>query len=114
MFPAPMNASSSPYGLNVGWYSLPRSVVTRVMPEPSTFTTNRSFDLMTLDPRRSLVKAMRFFGERMKIVVEPTGCLGAAAALDNVVDVRGRRVGVILSGGNIDLARYAELVAPAR
>jgi threonine dehydratase len=61
-----------------------------------------------------LVKAMRFFGERMKIIVEPTGCLGAAAALDNVVDVRGRRVGVILSGGNIDLRRYAELVAPAR
>jgi threonine dehydratase len=61
-----------------------------------------------------LVKAMRFFGERMKIIVEPTGCLGAAAALDNVVDVRGKRAGVILSGGNIDLRRYAELVAPAR
>ncbi len=61
-----------------------------------------------------LVKTMRFFGERMKIVVEPTGCLGAAAALDNVVDVRGKRAGVILSGGNIDLRRYAELVAPAR
>jgi threonine dehydratase len=60
-----------------------------------------------------LVKTMRFLGERMKIVVEPTGCLGAAAALDNVVDVRGKRVGVILSGGNIDLRRYAELVAPA-
>ena len=60
-----------------------------------------------------LVKSMRFFGERMKIIVEPTGCLGAAAALDNVVDVRGKRVGVILSGGNIDLRRYAELVAPA-
>src|SRR5512137_335787 len=61
-----------------------------------------------------LVRAMRFFGERMKIIVEPTGCLGAAAALDNVVDVRGKRAGVILSGGNIDLRRYAELVAPAR
>src|SRR5512137_1674225 len=61
-----------------------------------------------------LVKAMRFFGERMKIIVEPTGCLGAAAALDNVVDVRGRRVGVILSGGNIDLRRYAELLTAAR
>ena len=61
-----------------------------------------------------LVKTMRFFGERMKIIVEPTGCLGAAAALDNLVDVRGRRVGVILSGGNIDLRRYAELVAPVR
>ena len=59
-----------------------------------------------------LVSTMRFFGERMKIIVEPTGCLGAAAALDNVVDVRGKRAGVILSGGNIDLGRYAELLAP--
>jgi threonine dehydratase len=47
----------------------------------------------------------------MKIVVEPTGCLGAAAALEGAVEVRGRRVGVILSGGNVDLARYAELLA---
>ena len=61
-----------------------------------------------------LVSTMRFFGERMKIIVEPTGCLGAAAALDNVVDVRGKRAGVILSGGNIDLGRYAELLAPPR
>jgi threonine dehydratase len=45
---------------------------------------------------------MRFFFERMKIVVEPTGCLGAAAVLDRVVDVAGARVGVIVSGGNAD------------
>jgi threonine dehydratase len=57
-----------------------------------------------------LVAAMRFFGERMKLIVEPTGCLGAAAAFGNAVDVRGQRVGVILSGGNIDLRRYAELL----
>ncbi len=61
-----------------------------------------------------LVSTMRFFGERMKLIVEPTGCLGAAAVLDNVVDVRGKRVGVIVSGGNVDLGRYAELLAPAR
>ena len=58
-----------------------------------------------------LVRAMRFFAERMKLVVEPTGCLGAAAALEGRVPVRGRRVGVILSGGNVDLARYAALLA---
>ena len=57
-----------------------------------------------------LVQAMRFFAERMKLVVEPTGCLGAAAALDGVVDVRGRRVGVVISGGNVDVARYAALL----
>jgi threonine dehydratase len=60
-----------------------------------------------------LVEAMRFFAERMKIVVEPTGCLGAAALLSNAAglpDLRGRRVGVILSGGNVDVRRYAELL----
>jgi threonine dehydratase len=54
-----------------------------------------------------LVHTMRFFAERMKIVVEPTGCLAAAAVLEGEIDLRGQRVGVILSGGNVDLARYA-------
>lgn len=54
-----------------------------------------------------LVQTMRFFAERMKLVVEPTGCLAAAALLAGVVAARGRRVGVIVSGGNVDLARYA-------
>ncbi len=58
-----------------------------------------------------LVDAMRFFAERMKLVVEPTGGLGAAALLSGVVPARGRRVGVIVSGGNVDLARYAALLA---
>jgi threonine dehydratase len=57
-----------------------------------------------------LVEAMRLFAERMKIVVEPTGCLGFAAARHAGLPLRGKRVGVILSGGNIDLARYAELL----
>jgi threonine dehydratase len=60
-----------------------------------------------------LVRTMRFFAERMKLVVEPTGCLAAAAALEGVVPVQGQRVGVILSGGNVDLARYATLLAGA-
>jgi threonine dehydratase len=57
-----------------------------------------------------LVEAMRWFAERMKIVVEPTGCLGFAAARHAGLPLRGKRVGVILSGGNIDVARYAELL----
>jgi threo-3-hydroxy-L-aspartate ammonia-lyase len=57
-----------------------------------------------------LVEAMRWFAERMKIVVEPTGCLGFAAARHAGLPIRGKRVGVIISGGNIDLARYAELL----
>lgn len=57
-----------------------------------------------------LVGTMRFFAERMKMVVEPTGCLAAAALLEGAIDLRGQRVGVILSGGNVDLAVYARLL----
>ncbi|WEY39091.1 threo-3-hydroxy-L-aspartate ammonia-lyase [Paraburkholderia sp. SUR17] len=61
-----------------------------------------------------LVETMKFFASRMKIVVEPTGCLAAAAALQGNVDVKGKRVGVIVSGGNVDLMRFAELVSAAQ
>ena len=58
-----------------------------------------------------LVEAMGFFAERMKLVVEPTGCLGLAGALHGGLALGGRRVGVIVSGGNVDLPRYAQLLA---
>ena len=57
-----------------------------------------------------LVDAMRFFAARMKMIVEPTGCLGFAAARRMKAELKGRRVGVIISGGNVDLARFAALV----
>ncbi|RVT53935.1 threo-3-hydroxy-L-aspartate ammonia-lyase [Rubrivivax albus] len=68
-----------------------------------------------------LVRTMRFFAERMKQVVEPTGCLAAAAVMDPDgplcgpgtlagLDWRGQRVGIIVSGGNVDLGRYAQLI----
>jgi threonine dehydratase len=57
-----------------------------------------------------LVETMRFFATRMKLVVEPTGCLAAAAVLQDAIDLRGQRVGVIVSGGNVDLARFAALL----
>ena len=60
-----------------------------------------------------LVDTMKFFASRMKLVVEPTGCLAAAAVLHGKVDVRGKRVGVLISGGNVDLLRFAELVQAA-
>lgn len=64
-------------------------------------------DILTVtDPQ--LVKTMQFFAERMKIVVEPTGCLGAAAVLQGALAIpKDARVGVILSGGNVDLKEYA-------
>jgi threonine dehydratase len=58
-----------------------------------------------------LVDAMRFLAERMKILVEPTGCLGAAAAFGGRQSLEGQRVGVVLSGGNTDLASFCELVS---
>lgn len=66
-------------------------------------------DVLTVTDQQ-LVSTMRFFAERMKMVVEPTGCLAAAAVLEGVLDVRGKKVGVILSGGNIDVTRYAALL----
>ena len=58
-----------------------------------------------------LVDAMRFYAERMKMVVEPTGCLSLAALMQDAPACQGQRVGVIVSGGNVDLARYAALLA---
>jgi threonine dehydratase len=66
-------------------------------------------DVLTVTDRQ-LVLTMRFFAERMKMVVEPTGCLAAAAVLEGMLDVRGQRVGIIISGGNVDVDRYAELL----
>jgi threonine dehydratase len=58
-----------------------------------------------------LVDAMRLFASRMKQVVEPTGCLGLAG-FDAVRErLAGKRVGIIISGGNVDLARFCELTA---
>lgn len=58
-----------------------------------------------------LLATMRFFAERMKLVVEPTGCLAAAALLEAGLPVRGQRVGVIVSGGNIGVEQYARMLA---
>jgi threonine dehydratase len=58
-----------------------------------------------------LVATLCRFAERAKMVVEPTGVLAAAAVLDGVLPVRGKRVGVIVSGGNVDIARYGQWLA---
>ncbi len=61
-----------------------------------------------------LVHCMRLFASRLKIVVEPTGCLGLAGLLgpdaQAVRERRGQRIGVVISGGNVDLERFAALV----
>jgi threonine dehydratase len=60
-------------------------------------------DMVTVDDA-ALLRAMLYLWERMKIVVEPTGALAAAGLFEGRVDARGSRVGVIVSGGNVDLA----------
>jgi threonine dehydratase len=67
-------------------------------------------DIVTV-PDAQLVETMKFFAERMKMVVEPTGCLAAAAALHGVLPLAGKKVGILVSGGNVDLSRFAKLVA---
>lgn len=66
-------------------------------------------DILTVSDDQ-LVECMRFFASRMKLVVEPTGCLGFAAARNMQSDLKGKRVGVLISGGNVDLDRYCALL----
>ncbi|HET9626253.1 MAG TPA: threo-3-hydroxy-L-aspartate ammonia-lyase [Kofleriaceae bacterium] len=58
-----------------------------------------------------LIEAMQLFAGRMKIVVEPTGCLGFAGARQKAASLRGKRIGVVISGGNIDLGKLGELLS---
>lgn len=67
-------------------------------------------DMLTV-PDAALVRTMRFVLERMKLLIEPTGALAASAVLEKEVDVSGKRVGVIFSGGNVDLAHACRLFA---
>lgn len=66
-------------------------------------------DVVTVTDEQ-LVETMRFFAERMKIIVEPTGCLAAAAVLHGKIACAGKRVGILLSGGNIDLKTFGMLL----
>jgi threo-3-hydroxy-L-aspartate ammonia-lyase len=61
-------------------------------------------DMVTVNDA-ALLRSMFFLWERLKLVIEPTGALAAAALLEGVIDARNRRVGVILSGGNVDFSQ---------
>jgi len=69
-------------------------------------------DMATVEDQ-PLIDTMFFLWERLKLVVEPTGALAAAAVLTNQVDVRGARVGVVLSGGNVDFAQALAWATPS-
>ena len=66
-------------------------------------------DIVTVTDAQ-LIECMVFFAERMKMIVEPTGCLSFAAARQLGSELRSKRVGVIVSGGNIDMRRFAAVV----
>jgi threonine dehydratase len=71
----------------------------------------RYVDRMVTVSDEELVRAMRFAMERMKIVVEPTGVLALAALLSGKISARGAKVGIIISGGNVDLDALPDLFA---
>jgi threo-3-hydroxy-L-aspartate ammonia-lyase len=82
------------------------------VPGEATFEVNRRLvDEVVLVTDVEIVEAMAFLFERMKVVVEPSGAAALAAVLAGKVDVTDRRTGVILSGGNVSAARFAELVS---
>jgi threo-3-hydroxy-L-aspartate ammonia-lyase len=67
-------------------------------------------DIVTVSDAQ-LIEAMRFAASRMKMVIEPTGGLAMAAAMQGAVNIQGQRVGVIISGGNVDIAQLAQYLA---
>ena len=67
-------------------------------------------DILTVSDD-DLIHSMRFFFERMKMVVEPTGCLSLAGALGLGDRLKGKRVGVLISGGNVDSDTFCRLLA---
>ena len=66
-------------------------------------------DMLTVTDEE-LLRAMFYLWERMKIVVEPTGALAAAALLEDKLDARGKRIGVIISGGNVHLRSLVRFI----
>jgi len=61
-----------------------------------------------------MIETLTFMLERMKVLVEPSGAAGAAAVRHRKADFSGKRVGVVLSGGNVDLPRLSEYIAARR
>ncbi len=80
-------------------------------PGARTFAINqRLVDEVVLVSDEAIVAAMRFCFEHMKFVVEASGAVGVAALLAGAIVPRGRRVGIVLSGGNVSADQFAELI----
>lgn len=70
---------------------------------------NNVDDILTVTDNE-LIDCMKFYAERMKMIVEPTGCLSFAAAKTMKAQLQGKRIGIIISGGNVDISRFAEFL----
>jgi threonine dehydratase len=94
---------------------VPRTIADGLQaPEPGelTFEVNRQrVDEVATVGDEEIVDAMAFLFDRLKVVAEPSGAVGIAALLTGKVDASGRGAGVVLSGGNVGAARFAELLA---
>jgi len=65
----------------------------------------KNVDLIVTVSEDEIVAAMRMIWERMKIIIEPSSAVPFAAILANKLDIKGKRIGIILSGGNVDLGK---------
>jgi threonine dehydratase len=84
-------------------------------PGELTFSVNRRLiDDVDLVSDAEIVAAMRFLFDRMKLVVEPSGAASIAAVLSGRLKLSGSRVGVVISGGNIDSARFTQLISESQ
>jgi threo-3-hydroxy-L-aspartate ammonia-lyase len=96
---------------------VPRTIADGLQaPEPGelTFEVNRRLvDEVVTVTDDEIVEAMIFLCDRLKLVTEPSGAVGVAALFSGKLDARGARVGVVISGGNVGAARFAELVSRA-
>ena len=89
-----------------------RGYAKAITPGALTFEVNRRLvDDVVLVTDRQILDAMRFLFERMKVVAEPSGAVGVAALIDGRILCANKRVGVIVSGGNIAAERLARLLA---
>jgi threonine dehydratase len=99
--------------VNVG---VPRTIADGLQaaePGELTFDINRELvDEVVTVSDAEIVDAMTFLFDRMKLVVEPSGAVGIAALLNG--RLRGNAVGVVISGGNVGVQRFAELVGSGR
>ncbi|MFZ6745941.1 threo-3-hydroxy-L-aspartate ammonia-lyase [Undibacterium sp. JH2W] len=78
--------------------------------QPFSVIKDKVDDILAVEDEQ-LIDAMKFYANRMKLIVEPTACLSAAALFGGHLNLQGKKVGVVISGGNVDLARFASLIS---